>query len=299
MKKIISISIAFLVFWTVSGQELNVNVTVNTPKLQTADPRVFGSLETAIEEFMNNQVWTDDSFEEAERINVEMIITITEERGPTSFKAELAIQSTRPIYGSADETPLLNHLDKEFIFEYEQFQPLEYSKVQFQNNLTTMLSFYAFIVLGMDYDSFSPLGGEPHFLTAQEILNAIPANATANYKGWRSVDSNRNRYWIIENMLSNRMRDYRQAIYDYHRQGLDITHKDLPTGRAIIANALKAIQQAEKNYPRAMAVQMFANSKSDEIIDIFKGAPETEKNEVIGVMQKIDAAKASKYRAIK
>ena len=191
------------------------------------------------------------------------------------------------------------YLDKDFLFEYGQFQPLEYTENQFQNNLTTVLSFYAFVVLGFDYDSFSPFGGEPYFQIAQDIINNIPPNATAVYKGWRSVDSDRNRYWITENMLSNRMRDYRQAIYDYHRQGLDMAHKDFATGRAIMVNAIKAIGTAEKNYPRAMAFQMFSNSKSDEIIDVFKGGSTAEKDDVIAVMQRIDASKASKYRAIK
>lgn len=299
MKKILLLGIAMIAAWTMNAQELNVNVRVITPKLQTADPKVFSSLEVAIQEFMNNQRWTDDTYEEEERINVEIALTISEERGPTQFKGELAIISSRPIFGTTDETPLLNHLDKDFVFEYEQFQPLEYTENQFQNNLTTVLSFYAFVVLGMDYDSFSPFGGEQYFQTAQEILNNIPPNATAVYKGWRSVDSDRNRYWIVENMLSNRLRDYRQAMYDYHRQGLDVAHSDVATGRAIIASAINAIGKAEKSYPRSMAIQMFASSKSDEIIEIFKGGANTEKNEVKAVMQKIDASKASKYRAIK
>lgn len=299
MKKILLIGAVLLTALTMQAQELLVNVTVNTPKLQTADPKVFNSLETAIEEFMNNQRWTDDTFEEEERIKVEMVLTISDELGPTQFRGELAIQSTRPIFGTTDETPLLNHLDKDFLFEYEQFQPLEYTENLFQNNLTTVLSFYAFIVLGMDYDSFSPFGGEQYFQTAQEIINNVPPNASAVYKGWRSVDSDRNRYWIAENMLSNRLREYRQAVYDYHRQGLDIAYKDFPTGRAIMANAIKGLGMAEKAYPRSMVIQMFSNAKSAEIIDIFKGGVTTEKNDVIAVMQRIDASKASNYRAIK
>ena len=285
-------------FWT-RAQELNVSVEVNTPKLQTADPKVFDQLGVAIEEFMNNQRWTDDSFEEEERIKVDILINITEERGPTQFKADLQIQSTRPIFASTDETPMLNHQDKDFLFEYEQFQPLEYTQNQFQNNLTAVLSFYAYIVLGMDYDSFSPFGGEAYFQIAQEIMNNVPPNIASTYKGWRSVDGNRNRYWIIENILSPRMRDYRQAMYNYHRQGLDVVHKDLPTGRAIMANALDAVRAAIKAYPRAMIVQMFANAKSDEIIEVFKGGTPNEKNEVIAIMQRVDASKASRYRTIK
>jgi len=299
MKKLVLSSFILLLFVNMQAQELNVSVTVATPKLQTADQRVFEQLETALQEFMNNQKWTDDTFEEEERIEVEMRINVTEERSATQFKADLQILSSRPIFGTTDNTPVLNHQDKDFLFEYEQFQPLEFSRNQYQNNLMAVISFYAYIIIGMDYDSFSPLGGEQYFQTAQEIMNTIPPNVASVYKGWRSVDSNRNRYWIIENIMSPRMRDYRQAMYDYHRQGLDMAHKDLSTGRAVMNTALQSVNAALKSYPRAMIIQMFANAKSEEIIDIFKGGTPNEKNDVIAVMQKVDASKASKYRTIK
>ena len=299
MKKILLLSsLLFLSLYT-KAQELDVSVTVNTPMLQTTDPRVFENLRTAIQEFMNNQKWTDDVFEEDERIKVELILTVTDERSPVQFGGELAIQSTRPIFGTINETPLLNHYDKDFLFEYEQFQPLEFTENQFQNNLTAVLSFYAYIILAMDYDSFSPSGGEPFYQKAQEIVNNIPPNAASTYKGWRASDSNRNRYWIVENSISNRMRPYRQALYDYHRQGLDVVHKDITTGRAIMSTALQQLRDAEKAYPRTMIIQMFSNAKSQEIIDVFAGGTPQEKNDVIAVMQKIHPSKASNYRKIK
>ena len=299
MKKILLLSsLLFLSLYT-KAQELDVSVTVNTPMLQTTDPRVFENLRTAIQEFMNNQKWTDDVFEEDERIKVELILTVTDERSPVQFGGELAIQSTRPIFGTINETPLLNHYDKDFLFEYEQFQPLEFTENQFQNNLTAVLSFYAYIILAMDYDSFSPSGGEPFYQKAQEIVNNIPPNAASTYKGWRASDSNRNRYWIVENSISNRMRPYRQALYDYHRQGLDVVHKDITTGRAIMSTALQQLRDAEKAYPRTMIIQMFSNAKSQEIIDVFVGGTPQEKNDVIAVMQKIHPSKASNYRKIK
>jgi len=281
MKKLVLSSFILLLFVNMQAQELNVSVTVATPKLQTADQRVFEQLETALQEFMNNQKWTDDTFEEEERIEVEMRINVTEERSATQFKADLQILSSRPIFGTTDNTPVLNHQDKDFLFEYEQFQPLEFSRNQYQNNLMAVISFYAYIIIGMDYDSFSPLGGEQYFQTAQEIMNTIPPNVASVYKGWRSVDSNRN------------------PMYDYHRQGLDMAHKDLSTGRAVMNTALQSVNAALKSYPRAMIIQMFANAKSEEIIDIFKGGTPNEKNDVIAVMQKVDASKASKYRTIK
>jgi len=299
MKKILLLSSLLFLSLYSKAQELDVSVTVNTPRLQTTDPRVFENLGTAIQEFMNNQKWTDDVFEDDERIKVELILTITDELSPVQFGGELAIQSTRPVFGTTDETPLLNHYDKDFLFEYEQFQPLEFTENQFQNNLTAVLSFYAYIILAMDYDSFSPSGGEPFYQKAQEIINNIPPNIASTYKGWRSSDSNRNRYWILENLLSPRMRDYRQAMYDYHRQGLDLMHKEPSTGRALITQAIQQVQAADKTYPRTMIMQMFSNAKSAEIVEIFMSGTQEEKDQIISAMGTVDRARASIYRAIR
>lgn len=299
MKKLAFLTILIFGTFFAKAQELNVKVTINTPKLQTADPKIFESLEQAVEEFMNNQKWTDDEYLDEERINVDIIINISEERGPTQFKGEIALQSTRPVFGSTYQTPLLNHQDKEFLFEYEQFQAVEYTNNQFQNNLTSTLSFYAYLILGMDYDSFAPKGGEQYYQKAQEIIDNIPPNVAQIYKGWRSVDGNRNRYWIVENLLSPKMRDFRQALYDYHRQGLDLMHKELGTGRALMTQAILQVEAATKSYPRSMIVQMFANAKSAEIIDIFRGGTAEEKDKVISAMGKVDKSKASTYRAIR
>jgi len=299
MKKFFPLIVSLLFSSFLAAQELNVHVTINTPKLQTTDPRVFETLETAITEFMNNQKWTNDVFEEEERIKVDLVITITDELSPTSFRADLAVQSVRPVFGSTYQTPLLKHNDKDVIFFYEQFQPLEYSQTAFQDNLTSILAFYAYIILGMDYDSYSLFGGEPYLQEAQDIINLIPPTVARNFKGWRSTDSNRNRYWIAENLLTPRTRAFRQAIYDYHRQSLDIMHKDPAAARAIMRQAIEAIGEVNRNYPNAMILQMFASAKADEIVEIFKNGTPQEKEKVIRVMQKVDAPHASTYRKIR
>ena len=281
------------------AQELNVTVNVNTPTLQIADPKVFEDLEGAITNFFNNQRYTEDDYEQEERINITVSLTITEELSATAFKGELAIQSTRPVYGSDYETPTFLYNDRDVTFGYEQFQPIQYSENSFTDNLSQILSFYALVILGMDYDTFSPFGGEPYFQKAQDILNAVPSAVSANNPGWRSLDGNRNRYWIIENLLSPRVRPLRQAMYDYHRQGLDLMHVDVGPGRAIIAQALEEIYNVNQNYPNSMMVQIFANSKSNEIVDVFKQSTTTEKNRIIQIMTKIDAANSSKYRNMK
>lgn len=281
------------------AQELNATVKINTQKLQTADPRVFATLEQTLREFLNSQKWTEDVFDNPERINCNFILTIQEERSATSFKAELAVQSSRPIYGSDQETPLLNYLDKELTFEYEQFQPLVYSKNAYNDNLSSVLSFYVYVILGLDYDSFAQLGGERYFQTAQEIVNNVPSNVTAANPGWRSMESNRNRFWLIENLLSPRVRPLREAIYTYHRQGLDVMPENVDNGRANIAIALEQLDKVNQAYPNAMIVQLYSNAKANEIIEIFKRGTLAQQDRVIQIMTKVDATNSAKYRAIK
>lgn len=299
MKRLFLLSLICFLSLTIWAQELDVQVTVNTPRLQTTDPKVFQDLEKAIKEFMTNQKWTNDEFQEEERIKVDIILTISEELSANSYRGELSLQSVRPVYKSSYETALLTHQDKDVVFSYEQFQPLEYSENTYNNNLTSVLAFYAYVIIGFDYDSFSPFGGEPYFQVAQEIVNNIPPTVANNFPGWRSTDSNRNRYWVIENLLTPRTREFRQATYDYHRQGLDLMSDDVATGRAIMAQAIDKVGGVNKNYPNAMIVQMFSNTKSDEIMDIFKMGSIQEKDKVIKVMQKVDASNANKYRALR
>lgn len=283
----------------VFAQELNATVKINTQKLQTADPKVFETLEQTLRDFLNSQKWTDDAYENTERINCNFILTIQQENSATSFKADLAVQSSRPIYGSDQETPIFNYLDKEVSFEYEQFQPLVYTKNAYNDNLSQVLAFYVYVILGLDYDSFSPLGGERYYQNAQEILNAVPSSATAVYAGWRSIESNRNRFWIIENLLSPRVRPLRQAIYDYHRQGLDTMSDNVDKGRAVLVVALDQVEKVNQAYPNAMIVQLFSNTKSLEIIEIFKRGTLAQQDRVIQIMTKVDATNSAKYRTIK
>lgn len=299
MRKLITTICFFLGMYSLWGQELNTSVNINIQKLQTVDPKVFETLKQTIQEFMNNQKWTDDYFEQNERINCNILLTIQEERSPTSFKAELSIQASRPIFGSSAETVLFNHIDRDVTFSYEQFQPLIFSRNSYNDNLSHLLSFYAYIVLGMDYDSFALYGGTPYFQAAQDIVNNVPSGAAASNPGWRSLDGNRNRFWIIENLLSPRVRPFRQAMYEYHRQALDIMTDDVATGRSVIVTALNKVTEVNRAYPNSMIIQMFNNTKSKEVIEIFKRGTMDEQNQVIQIMSSIDPANAANYRAIK
>ena len=298
MRKLLFSLFLLLTALRLGAQELNVTVRINTQKLQSTDPKVFATLEATVREFLNTQKWTEEVFELEERINANVLITIQEEISATSFKADIAIQASRPVYGSDYETPLINHIDKGVTFFYEQFQPLQFSQNAFNDNLSSVLAFYAYIMLGLDFDSFSPYGGEPYFQAAQDILNNVTQAAAAN-PGWRSLDGNRNRFWLIENILSPRVRPYRQAWYDYHRQGLDLCASDVATGRAIIAAALEEIRNVDQAYPNSMIIQVFTDTKSQEILEIFKRGTPQEQNTVVQVMTRIDASNAAQYRAIK
>ena len=298
MKKVFLLSLTFLMANFLLAQELEFEVTINTPKLQTADPKVFENLEKSIEEFLNNRKWTEDVYEPEERIKCKIQLTIEEELSATKFRANIAVQSRRPIFKSGEETPMLNHVDKDFIFNYEPFQPIVFSKNLYQDNLSSILGFYAYIIIGMDYDSFSPLGGEKYFQTAQDILTSVPQNAASQFPGWRQLDGNRNRYWIIENLLNPRVRDFRQAMYEYHRLSLDTMSEDANAGRAVMTNAINKINDVSRNYPNAMILQMFCNSKRSEVIEIFKKGTKAEKDKCHKTMVRIDAANASEYRKI-
>ena len=301
MKKLFLLSTILFLGLKGFAQEFRANVTIQTPVLQNTDPKVFQTLESQITEFYNNTKFTDDEeYEEHERIQIEINMTISTEAGQTRFGADFAIQATRPVFGSNYNTPLLTHVDKEFTFDYEQYAPIDFSPNAFTTNLSSFLTYYAYMVLGIDADSFAPYGGEPHFQQALQIVNNIPQSLNdAMKKGWRPIGSTRNRYWLLDNLLSPRARDFRQAWYDYHRQGLDIMSTNVEAGRAIISETIKTVGAVNRNFPNAMILQVFSNTKSGELVEIFKQGGSDEQNLLIQTMTKVDPANAAKYRKVK
>ena len=298
------ILLAFLVGFTglVQAQELNATVKVNYQQVQLVDPSVFATLEQAITEFVN-QKWTNDIYEIEERIDCNFILTLQKEISATSFEMNLAIQSSRPIFGTDQSTPLVNTIDGYVTFDYEQFQPLQFSENRFDNNLTSVLAFYINIILGMDYDSFSPAGGEPYFQKAQEIVNNVPSGLYGTYLGWSSTDASnsrgsRNRYWIMENFLSPRMKPFRLGMYQYHRLGLDMMTQDVNQARASIAEVINTIGQVDQSYPNAILTQLFLNAKRQEVIELFKRGTSTERTTVRQVMTRVDPANGAEYRSL-
>lgn len=281
------------------AQELNATVRLTVPKLQTADPAIFETLEQSVIDFFNNTSWTDLEYQSNERIECAFQINITEELSQNTFKADIAIQAARPVYGSTYKTSTMTHVDKGVVFTYEQYQPIEDSRNFYRNNLSSVLTFYAMIIIGMDFDSFSELGGDPYFTTAQGIVNSIPPNVVDLDAGWNSLAGNKtNRYWLIENLLSPKVRPYRQAMYNYHRHGLDVMHQDVIAAQQTILRAIIATDQVRESYPTVMVTRMFVNAKSDEILEIFKGADRAIRTQVRQVMHRLDITNASKYNVL-
>lgn len=285
----------FVIVTSAHSQELNCKVVINTPKLQTADPKVFQTLQTAIKEFMNNTAWTDGSYENYEKLDVNITLNITEEVNANTFRGDFAIQMVRPVFNSEYKSPVFSYVDKDFSFIYEQYQPIQYSKGVFNDNLSSMLAFYANFLIGVDNDTFSPLGGENYFLNAQDIMNNIPQSVSGSFKGWRSVDGNRTRYFLVENSLNPGMKAIRQGYYEYHRKGLDVMSTNPEAGRESMVKCLEFCDATNRSYPNSTAIQLFCTTKGDEIVNVFKAGDANQRAKVIQFMSKMDPAGSNRY----
>jgi hypothetical protein len=286
---------------TYAQGELNATVRINTPQLQKTERRVFDQMESALRDFLNNTKWTSDNFDPEERIKCSFIVTISNELDNNGFQGELAVQSTRPVFGSGYETALLNYLDKDFQFTYEQNQPIEYIKDATDNqNLPSVFAFYAYIILGLDYDSFSQYGGETYLSNAEKLVSTIQNSNTNGASGWRPGDGgkNRNRYWLIENLLSPRVKPYRNAMFNYYRNGLDMMMSNPDQAKTNILSALEEVDKVSVAYLNSMIIQLFAYSKKDELVEMWKVAPRAQKERVIQIMTRIDPANGHRYREI-
>lgn len=278
------------------GQELNFTVSINADIVQTTERAIFDEMKTSFERFLNDSKWTNDQFRNNEKIKANLIITIQDQPSIGKFTANAQVQVVRPIYGSAYETLLLNFADRDWAFEFTQSQPLQFNENTFSNNITSLLAFYAYITLGLDYDSFSPLAGTPHYETALNIVNNAQNSGAV---GWGQFQSRRNRYWLIENLLTNSQYEpVRQALYVYHLNGLDIFQNEPEEARINILDALKNIQQVNSILPNAVLIISFMDAKNDELVNIFSQGPMPIRREVYNELLKLDPTRRSKYQKI-
>ena len=299
MNKLFIILAALLVItFPANSQELNANVVVNYQTVQTTETRIFRDMETSFAQFLNNRKWTDNTFKGEERINCNLVITIDQMPSVGNFSATVQIQSSRPVYSTSYESLMLNFADRDWQFQYVESQPLEFNENSFSSNISSLLAFYAYIIIGLDYDSFSEMGGTPYFEKAQMIVNNAQ-QATGN-PGWDQFGSNRrrNRYWLVENLINQQLQPVREGIYTYHRKGLDMFIANEEVSRANILSTLKAIEEARKVQPQSILIIAFLDAKHNELVSIFsKGNPQI-RQEAYNALVAIDPTQTDKYSVI-
>lgn len=293
-------TLILLMVITIPGisQELNANVVVNYQTVQTTETRIFQDMETAFAQFLNNRKWTDLTFKGEERINCNLIITIDQMPSVGNFSATVQIQSSRPIYNTSYESILLNFADRDWQFQYVESQPLDFNENSFSSNIASLLAYYAYIVIGLDFDSYSDLGGTPYFEKAQMIVNN--AQQATGDPGWDQFGSNRrrNRYWLVENLINQQLQPVREGIYSYHRLGLDTFVTNEQESRTNILSTLKAIEEARKVQPQSILIIAFLDAKHDELVSIFsKGDPQI-RQQAYNALVAIDPTQTDKYSVI-
>ena len=296
MRKICFLLLSVILASNGFSQDLNARVQILSPKIQSNNKRALDVLELAIRDFLNNRKWIADPVKSAERIDCNFVISILEWDGSNVFKAEAQIVSSRPIFGSSYNSQLLSVNDRNFDFNYSEGESLEYNEQNFSSNLTFMLAFYANIIAGMDYDSFSPMGGSPYYAKAQTIVNNAQ---NANFTGWKAFDNLKNRYWIAENLNSTSYAPLREILYNYHRKGLDAMAANPAEGRKAIAETLPALANLDKQKQGAILSQIFFSAKAEEIVGLFTKADPQEKIKIFNLMSDVDPANMSKYEALK
>jgi len=297
MKKILLIAILFpFIVIQANSQELNCRVQVNSSQVQGVSKKVFQDMQKDIFEFMNNTKWTKYKFNTEERIECTIFITVNEAISIDEFKASIQVQSVRPVYNSNYKTMLFNFKDNDFQFQYSQFQPLQFNENTANPNLVAVLAYYAYIILGYDFDSFSPLGGTEFFKKAEKIVNNMQG---AREKGWKAFESTKNRYWLVHNLLDKKFTPLREFMYKYHRLGIDLMADKPEEGRRVIAENLTMVRKVYRFQPGNMLVKLFHDAKSQELISIFKEAMPDEKSRVINILKETDPSNASNYEKIR
>lgn len=293
-KSLLLIVFSFLSY-PILAQEINCNVTINAQNIQISDRSIFQDMENAFEQFLNNRRWTNEVFRPEERIRCNMVLTMETMPNIGSFTASLQIQVLRPVYGTNYETVVFNFADRNWQFDYTESLPLEFNENTFNTNLTSMLGFYAYIILGYDYDSFSRLGGSAFFDRAFNVVINAQQSPRA---GWKQFESNRNRYWITENLMSSQMVPVREAIYEYHRQGLDMFGRDPEQGRDAIITALQKIKDVNKLRPNSVIINSFFDAKSDELANIFSQGNDSKRRQAVEILRELDPTNTEKYSRI-
>ena len=275
------------------GQELNCNVTVVTDQLTTTDKRIYDNMREEITDFMRTTKWTENEFLPFEKIECNLYITISERMSTDKFKATMQVQSVRPVFETSYNSTLFNFLDKDFVFEYIEFQPIEYTPGSFTTNLSSVLSFYAYMIIGLDFDTYSKNGGTKYLQKAQDIVNQAQGK---DYQGWESSSLKKNnRYWLSTQYLSASFQPLRLCMYNYHRLGLDNMSKKKEASRKVISEALLLLKDVNHDEQNSFWLQLFFTAKRDELIKIYSDAAPAEISDLKTLVNELDASNSSKY----
>ncbi|MCW3073031.1 MAG: hypothetical protein JWP69_100 [Flaviaesturariibacter sp.] len=303
MKKIV----VFLFILTAAkgqAQELQAKVTILANQISTqVDKKIFNTLQTSLTNFMNGRKWTTDQFGVQEKIKCNFLISIDQVSDNNIFRASLTVQASRPVYNTTYESPLINFQDNDFVFKYVEFQPIEFNENRIQGNdplignITAMLAFYANIIIGLDYDSFSPRGGDPYFQKALNIVNNAPEGR--DIAGWKPFDGTRNRFRLVENLTDNRFAPVHDIIYSYYRSGLDMMYENEETARTGVLNTLNLLTALNRDNQNIMFLPFFFQGKSNELARLFSKATPELKTRARDMLTKLDITNSSTYNSLR
>lgn len=308
LKQLCNILMLLMLPAALTAQELNCTVKVMADGIQGQgqDKEVFRNMQLAITEFMNSRKWTDDQYAPAEKINCNILINVKQTLSgvQNGFSGSITIQSSRPVFNSSYMTQTVKHVDNDLQFSYNQFSPLEFNDNRvagnnvYVSNLPAVLAYYAYIVIGMDYESFAPKGGEIYFKKAQNIVNNAPEQGKT-ISGWKAVEDNFNRYWLVDQMLNPRFQAFRALWYSIHRQGLDNMYKQPAESQMVILTSINTLGQLQKENPGSVLLQFFFNAKSDELASVVAQQAEANRGTYINTLSQIDVPNAQKYNSLK
>ncbi|MGB4415986.1 MAG: DUF4835 family protein, partial [Paludibacter sp.] len=284
VNKVKIIALGLLIVSSMNAQELNCNIQINSDQISGSNKSVFNTLQKSVSEFVNNRRWTEMTYTNIERIECSMNIIIKKVEQDV-FTAEIQVQSRRPVFNTNYNTTLFNFKDNNFTFDYKEFDQLEMNENTITSNLTAVLAYYAYIIIGYDMDSYTRLGGTPYFQAAESIVNAAQA---ADLVGWKAFESSRNRYALVNNLTDEAFKKYRNYFYEYHRLGLDEMSINMTNARAKIAAGLPVLREANRARPSAVVISSFIDAKSDELINIFSKATEKEKKDAVEILSDVN-----------
>jgi len=295
MQKIIFIFLLILGWNTVNSQELNCNVTVVSSQISGSNKQVFATLEKSISDFMNNNKWTNITYKKQEKIQCALIVNITEQSG-NDFSGSIQMQVVRPVFDSTYQTPTLNYKDDDVSFTYEEFQPLLYNETNYESNLTSLLSFYAYVILGFDSDSFAEKGGDKYFKKAESIVAIAQQGGK---KGWNSLNGRKSRFQLIDEILDTRYSTYRDMLYNYHINGLDLMFKNKELAKKNMAKSIINLRSIYSSRPSSFLLRLFSDTKTDEIESIFKDGPKINTVDLKEMLMRFIPANNESWNAIK